>query len=350
VRDRRRSRIIASFASLALLTAALIAPGTAAAKTPGWTMTVTPLPGTVSAGAAAGYRVVITNGGKSNIAKLYLTDDRPETPAAATASQGSCGTDAVTGELSCNLGALRSGKSVTVTVAYMTSGASPFNVTFEANTSGVSFSDGGTSHGDALRASAATILSTSPNFAGRFTLNTSIIKTNDQLGTGNIQSTAIVPPTSGIGVAIEDGPGIIGTSCAGVTTAIGEWSSLDVAGGQTFDQPGFKVTLFIQAASLPAGFQLSNVVVCHDTGTGSQKISAACDPSTGIPTNAECLTATLHGTLGVCHHDDDDGYDHYDHYDRHHHDDDDHDYCTPASGYLQIDVWLLHNGKIGGFI
>ncbi len=91
-----------------------------------------------------------------------------------------------------------------------------------------------------------------------------------------------------------------------MTTAIGEWSSLDVAGGQTFDPPGLKVTLFILAANLPAGFQVGNVVVCHDTGSGSQKISQACDPSTGNPTNAECLTATLHGTLAACH-DDDDG-------------------------------------------
>ncbi len=181
MRVRRRSRIVASFASLVLLAAALIAPGTAAAKTPGWSMTVTPLPGTVSAGAAAGYRVVITNGGKSNIAKLYLTDSRTESPIAGftTTSQGSCGTDAVTGELSCSLGALGSGRSATVTVAYMTSGASPFDVTFEANTSGVSFSDGGTSHGDALTASASTVLSTDPNFSGGFTLDTSVIQTND---------------------------------------------------------------------------------------------------------------------------------------------------------------------------
>ena len=46
--------------------------GVASASPPNWTMTVTKLPGTVSPGATAGYQVVITNNGPSNISQLYL--------------------------------------------------------------------------------------------------------------------------------------------------------------------------------------------------------------------------------------------------------------------------------------
>jgi hypothetical protein len=294
-------------------------------------MAVTPLPSSVSPGAPAGYRVVITNNGSSNIAKVALTDSRPESPVSVSTSAGSC---ASTGQLLCNLGALRSGASVTVTVGYTTSGASPFVVTFEANTSGVSFSDGGTSHGDALRGTASTILNSDPNFKGRFTLDTSAISTNQTLTGTNIQSTLIIPPTTGIGVAISDGlPGNTGTACSQVAP-VGEWSSLDVAQGTTFGAP-FPVTLHILTSSLPAGFTLASVKVCHDLGGGvTETISAPCP--TGTPT-AQCVSANLnHGTLARCFYDEDSDHDRDDYH------------CTKATGYLEIIVWLNHNGYIRG--
>lgn len=328
----RRLRHAVSVAVSALLALMVLGPGVTSAATPGWTMNVTTLPSTVSPGAAAGYRVVITNAGKSNIAKLALTDSRTEAPVSVTTSAGSCNS---AGQLLCNLGALRSGASVTVTVAYLTSGASPFSITFEANTSGVSFSDGGTSHGDALRQTATTTLNSNPNFKGGFTLDTSAIATDQSLSGTNIQSTKIIPPTTGIGVSISDGPANTGTACSQVPqTPIGEWSSLDVAQGTTFGAP-FPVTLHILTSSLPHGFTLASVKACHDLGGGvTETITAHCP--TGTPT-AQCVSANLnHGTLAHCFYDEDSDHDADDYH------------CIPASGYLEIVVWLLRNGGIRG--
>ena len=126
------------------------------------------IPTTVSPGSYAAFRVTITNAGKSNIAKIYLTDSRTETPFSVTPSTG-CKS---TGPLHCSLGALGSGKSVTRVVVYKTPATgTSFPVTFEANTSGVSFSDGGTSHGDALRTDASTAMNGTGNFAGGYVVD-----------------------------------------------------------------------------------------------------------------------------------------------------------------------------------
>ena len=144
----------------------------------------------------------------------------------------------------------------------------------------------------------------------------------------------IIPPTTGIGVAISDGPGNTATACAQVAP-VGEWSLLDVAQGTTFGAP-FPVTLHILTSSLPAGFTLASVKVCHDLGGGAtETISAPCP--TGTPTTAMRLRepqprdarpmllrrgfGSRSGTTTI---------------------------ARKASGYLEIVVWLNHNGYIRG--
>ena len=68
---RARATRLAAVASAAVVATMMFA-GVASAAPPNWTMTVTKLPDTVSPGAPAGYQVVITNNGPSNISQLYL--------------------------------------------------------------------------------------------------------------------------------------------------------------------------------------------------------------------------------------------------------------------------------------
>ena len=307
----------------ALLALSIIGPAAVSASTPVWDMTVTAVPPKVSPGAVAAYDVTVFNNGKSNISKLFLTDDlKGITPAFASAP---CTKSALpgAGTLNCSLGALNAHSSRTVRIAYATSGSGSFAVNFEATTSGVVYSNS-TSHGDILGPkTGTTTLSTDPGFAGGFVLYTSPIST-----TGGTQQTTINPPTSNIGVTIDQSAA--DNQCA-TGTVIGQLASTSVAGGTIFATP-FLTTLTIDASGLPDEFQATQFFVCHKYDGASlgtlMTLCPSAPPITGP--GIACYWPTFVGQIG----DDDTIF----------------NLALDADDFttLLIDVWDFQNGGLRG--
>jgi hypothetical protein len=271
--------------------------GVASAAPPNWTMTVTTLPDAVSPGAPAGYQVVITNSGPSNISQLYLVNDVAATPAYLTTTQGTC----PAGPLSCSFGALNAGSSVTVVVGYTTPGSgSSFNVTFEGNTTGSTFTDvKGRSHGDLLLSNpviTSTALNGNKNFAGFFsTGGTNGIGNSDQLNGNNKQSTRLDSLAAGFDGSVSDGS-VTSDACIGNLTPGVDCTRLD---GET------SVVNVNHGADVPGGFfviihyknGLDPVAFVHTYGSGSQEKINACGATITAPCftwNAGTTTATIY--------------------------------------------------------
>jgi len=244
----------------------------ASASPPRWSMTVTNLPSTVGTGSAMGYRVTISNAGPSNISQLFLVTKTQQSPAYVVTSQGTCAAPGA-GPLACTFGALNARKSLTVVVAY----AAPFTDTadagdpvFQANSNGLTFSDGGSSHGDTLTDphEKGTLTSSSHDFAGGFALTNAGVGTDDHLGDSNKQATSVTPPAADLVVTAEDGPSV-SFACKNICTkAFGQWSRINVGNGQTFGT-FFPVTLLVRASDAPS---LSQIKLAHvlDNGTTVQ--------------------------------------------------------------------------------
>ena len=179
---------------------ALATAGSASASPPRWSMTVKNLPPKVAAGNAMGYQITISNAGPSNISQLFLVTETPDSPAyIPTPSQGSCA-PAGSGPLACTFGALNAKKSVTVIVAYagpVSNTYDPGDPVFQGNSNGLTFSDGGSSHGDTLsdpNEKPTTISTGNGNFAGGFSLSDVDVSTDKDLSDSNKQATSVTPP------------------------------------------------------------------------------------------------------------------------------------------------------------
>jgi hypothetical protein len=318
---RKRLGRFLTVSTSAVLALTLLGVGAASAAPPMWVMTVKTLPGTVSPGADAGYRVTITNNGPSNISALFLVSDQTAEPSYVSApSQGTCNP---TGALFCSFGALADDQSVVVTVAYTTPlTGNSFGVIFQANTTGNTFSDvKGRSHGDTLFASpkvTSTALSNDPDFAGGFVIDETSFANDQDVRRQNPQATSIDNFQSLVPVTIEDDlatdPACTIPACSG---AFGQWSSLSVAEGtnyRTANTP-FKVTLLVWGGAAPGN--TSNVYVLHvpDVGT-PYVIDQICTfgETSPVPTNAECINVMKVGSN------------------------------------LKIEVWLFQNGFVRGGI
>lgn len=325
----------------ALLLGALVVPATSLANTPGWAMTVSSTPddptcgagitfcATVNPSAYMKFVVTVTNKptSKSTISKLFLTSTYTATPYSVTPTTG-CN---ATGELLCSLGALKPGQSATRTIIYqMPSGGSALDFNFEANTAGVSGSDGGTSHGDTLRKSGHIVLDGSADYVGGYLL------TGDDLTTGGVggQSTTLTPPVSGIGVTIREVSGSANPCNTG--TPIGQLVQLNVADGTVFTTP-FKTVLTIAASGLPDELTLSQVKLCHYYDSGSKNGQAVelplCAADAAPSNNVPCFWAKWGGPSVT-----------------------EHESHEVAGGdaddwtSLVIDVWDVQNGSMrGGF-
>jgi hypothetical protein len=226
-----------------------------------------------------GYQVTITNAGPSNISQLFLVTQATDSPAyVSQPSQGSCA-PANSGPLACTFGALNAKQSVTVTVAY----GGPVHGTydqgdpvFQGNTTGLTFSDGGTSHGDTLvdPNEKPTIISVgNGNFAGGFSLDGNPINTDTTLGDANKQATIVKPPSSDVVVTAEDGPQVSFTCGNVCKKAFGEWSAINVGNGQTFGTY-FPITLLVRTADAPKN--LSQIEVAHVLDTGRVQVLGQC--------------------------------------------------------------------------
>jgi hypothetical protein len=278
----------------------LIGPATVSAAQPGWEFqNVALLPDSVSPGSSAGYTFRIHNGGSSNISHLYLTDSVNAAPTYFVNSRNTVCQQSPT--LFCSFGALNSGDSIDVTVAYATPGSgSTFAVTFQLNSNGSTFSDkGGNSHGDTLSSNQlSTALNAGKNFAGKFSLDTTDVATDPSLSRKNPQSSAVTPPFSKIPVTVEDGLVTYGGNgtdpcgTAGLPHCIGDWARVRVADGTAGP---IKVTLMLYGPSVPSGATTGNIKLFHD-GSDPNPITTPCSAST-LPTTggAECITVTKVG-------------------------------------------------------
>jgi hypothetical protein len=304
-----RSRIGRLFGILAAAVLILTAVGfgTATARTPNWTIDVVRLPTSVAGGNDAGYFATVKNNGPSNINALTLTVTPASTPNATPSyfsglawSVGGPGSCTATGKLVCTLGTVNAGVSISFTVAYGVpanqSGSFDVEFSLKAATGDTGSDHGGTSRGDSFSKVAKTGVSSNANVDGGFVVGDTAYADNQSVGRNNKQATSLTSPETLIPVTIEDGitTGVncTGAACAGV---FGEWSKMSVANGKTYGAP-FKVTLLVWGGAVPGGTKVEDVKFVHvlDDGT-TEVISQACTPSTGTPTNAECLTVTKVG-------------------------------------------------------
>ena len=270
----------------------------ASAAQAGWEFINTQyLPAVVTPGAAAGYRFTIHNGGSSNISQLYLTASVNDLPASESPApvfidgdrSWLCEMDPV---LYCAFGALNADDSITLTVAYTTSGTGTFDVTFYLSSTGNTASDNdpnsgkGNSHGDSLSYTFSTELSTNENFAGGFVLGadpeTYEVK-NGGVTRGNIQSTAAIPSGFDIPVTVQDGPNVPAGTCAAVAGTFGECSKVEVAEGFPVEG-GIKIVITVYWKSVPRNLDVQDVVVVHTLADGitTETINVSCSPTINL--------------------------------------------------------------------
>jgi uncharacterized protein DUF11 len=248
----RISRTVVSVVSAVLLTAGSAGfPLASLAEQPAWRVTAQSLPGRVGNDDTAGYLVRISNGQRGNISALSLHAATPSgtTFLSASPSAGSC---TGSGPLSCTLGALAKGASVTVLAVYRTPATGPrLTVTFEATATRASTNDNpGTNHVDVQQKEGVTVLSSNPEFGGRFVFDESQLDVfNDQeIGGTNQHATMVHAPTTGIPVTVKDTNADAG--CPTELACFGKASEIHVAGGTVFPD-GFLVTVTFGPGELP---------------------------------------------------------------------------------------------------
>jgi hypothetical protein len=298
--------------------------GPVSAQNPSWFININPTPATVGAGHDAGFIVTVGNNGPSNINDLRVivtpTDLVPLDSAADDPTYRSTplayainGTPVDgpqncigTRPLTCLLGTLVAGESVTFTVAYAVPsdlrGNFDINVAIRAGTG----DPGGknNSRGDAFDKSDFATIASGDSDAG-FVVGADVYQTNPTLGTKNLQSTKLEGTPELIPVTIEDGIQSL-AACDSIsddpdcTGLFGEWSRLNVNngnGGVNFATP-FKVTLVIRGSAVPGGVQAGDIHVVHVLDNGSINVLTQNCVSDGTPPdpNAECIVVTKVGS------------------------------------------------------
>ena len=294
----------------------LLGTGTAVAQTPGWSfINVNMIPSTVSPGANAGYSFDIYNGGKSNIAQVYLLSNSTQ-PIVKLLTDRTTAVCQTSPTLRCSFGALNSLQKIHVLIAYTTpSSGSTFDPSLYLNATGVASDQGNNSHGDSKALTGVTTtLNSDPNFAGAFQLTGQEIGTDPTLTTSNKQSTKLSPPASAtlLPVTVQDGittfPGT-GTDPCTSHTCFGDWAKLNAANGSVGP---VKVTINIKG--MPSNTDPLTIGLWHD-GT---IIMTRCSSST-LPTGTgECVTVTKSG--------------------------------NGSNTIFQIVGWLNHNGNVRGLL
>jgi hypothetical protein len=347
VNRKRLGRFAAVMTSVALLGAAALAAGPVAAKNPGWILTITKLPPSVSSGKDAGYRVYFENPGPSNINGMTVKSLRTEAPSyfsgLDTDVAGPTSCTYPTGQFSCVIGTMRAGEHVEFTIAYTTSGSGTFDVTIEIrSSSGDTGSDGGTgnhSRGDAKSITAKTGLSSS-NFVGGYYPADTTVQTNQSLGNQNKQSSSLngfnASSTNRYDIMVGESPTLPtddtdpfdGLSCTiGACNSLkGEWTLLSVKEGET-QGTAFHVQIRVLASLFGNPASTSDVDLVHlwldDSNVLHQDVI-------GNDPGERCATAALPAGL-----------------------------VDPGCVYVSttgngankiyiIDAWLFHNGSLRG--
>lgn len=255
---KRSPRIVALLIAGTLVGALFASPALAAKPVkPGGTAPA--VPGIVSSSVAGDtnyvrFNVTFTNTRNSSLQQMTMTADTPagsdlEGLAAALlvngASQGSCDTSGI--HLSCTIGTVEAGVSVTLSVVYEVpiTTATAMNVTFIFKSTGAPGSDPGTSHGDDYPV-AGTVIIDSLDFGGTYLFDASdlVVASNQALTKrGNPQSTKATGPLVGFPLTVEEVPGNSPLyTCPTNETCFGEWSVVGVNNGLLYT-PGFFVVI-----------------------------------------------------------------------------------------------------------
>jgi hypothetical protein len=316
--------LTANWLILTLLLAAMAGPGTllAAPKPSSMVSVSAPAsPPSVTHGRHVVFDATFTNSpNPSNFAQFFLTAETPGdgTPGeavlvAAGPSQGTC--DITTGDVSCTLGAVNSGATVTVSVIYLTPTSGPsMAVDFNFTSTGNTGSDTpGRSHGDVYPVTGTVNLVTSDDFSGGY-LHTGASMFVSDLQTfsrRNPQWTAVQAPELGIGVSVGELSGA-GPACPGESAAscFGQWSAIYVAGGDVYPN-GFSVEIGYDAYKPNANFV--HVFDKAYDGITMQNITTPCSSDAPAASELPCKIVTT------------------------------------MSGDTFATLWVLHNGNIKGY-
>jgi hypothetical protein len=284
----------------------LAIPSMVLAATPNWTGTLKAVPPVIEAGFPAAYEATITNGGPSAISQLFMTSAFSQPYVATTpATSGpapaylllkkdgvelteACGenpTAPASGALSCDIGSLAAGSSVTLLVAYNTSGTSDAGITVRWTSVGTA-TDGDNSRGDVLTqvfdsnpqtpALPPTNVSDHPtNFGGGFALTAGAFADNAPISATNIVSTALTAPAAAqnLVVTVADQDALTSdpacpaqfAPCAPLPT-----SELHLGDGKAGFGLSKAVISFYKTALNSVNFGKLNVIHIHDDGSAHE--------------------------------------------------------------------------------
>jgi hypothetical protein len=338
-----RSRRLATVVSAALVAVMLLGVGAASAAPPKWDITFVKLPPVVTVGEDAGYRVTVWNNGASNIVGLSISSvpTNPTYVSSLAYSTGGTGSCSIAAPFTCNIGTLTAFSSVTFTIAYTTSGSSPFSVDFTIrSSSGDTNADNkpgkpGTSHGDALTKAVSTALAlASSNAAGGFFQADELLQTNPILGRQNKQSTSLIGFVGASGtdpydVMISDGTttfptdpedpntglSCVGSSCTGL---LGQWSFVNLKEGAT-QGTAFHVQMILDGSLIPGGTSAADLVLVHVYYDSDHNSQTEVIGENGV----RCATATTPSAYPTsC------------------------IFITRVGPLWQVDAWLYHNGGL----
>jgi hypothetical protein len=247
---RRSIRTLTALAiTTGLLLGSLVTP--AFGKLATVTVTATAVPGSVTPGADVAIDAEFFNSpSNSNISQLFMTAETPEFwtlvgVESITPNQGIC--DDSTATVTCTLGAVNAGASVTVRVVYTTPSDATGDVNldwFLFNTTGVAGDRKGNSHGDNYKTTGSVTLDASSDFAGAYTsTGGQVVADNPVLhARRNPQSTSVTSPDDLIGVTVGEEPGNAFVCPSVASTCFGQWSVISVDDGTLYPN-GFVVVL-----------------------------------------------------------------------------------------------------------
>lgn len=331
---RKRLGRLATVLTSAALASTLLGIGVVTAATPvGWGVDFVKLPTVVSADNEAGWFVTVWNHGPSNVndQNIILTSEvagaLPSylTPEADwfLSSGGTASCSAATGVMVCNVGTLADDQYVTFTVAFHvpagTNGSFDLNVNLRAGTGDTGSDRGHNSRGDDKTFTSSTDITSSTNQDAGFVVDATTdgsFQTTGNLGRNNKQTTALQTTDEIIPVTVTDGVpdypcNSSDADCTAPHGLIGEWSVLNVNGGDNLDP--IKVTIMIWGGSVPGGASVDEIYLLHADGLGgATPINTTCDSATA-PTNADCLVSV-----------------------------------TKVGNNFRIIAWLEHNGGLRG--
>jgi hypothetical protein len=217
-------------------------------------------PSVVSPGAYVQFSTWARNDDTSTVSQFFLTESYERTIYSVnwTRNDGTPGTCPTTIPLNCSFGQLKPGESIdAVIVLQAISTGTSMPVEFVWSTVGIG-------HGESFPVQDSVGLNGTNDFSGRFLVTGDSLTVGDveTLGTNNKQSTIVFSPTGGIGVSVEDGPGV-SSACVPASKCFGETSDIHVGNGS--DQYGqFKVIVNLHSSEIPKGINTNNLIVYHD--------------------------------------------------------------------------------------